>query len=47
MKLALVQMNLESDTLYRFYQKAKEHKYYISPNVYLEQGGADQICLVG
>ena len=33
-------MNLESDVLYRFYQKAKEHKYYISPNVYLEQGGA-------
>lgn len=33
-------MNPESDTLYGFYQKAKEHNYYISPNVYLEQEGA-------
>lgn len=32
-------MNIESDVLHRFCQKAKEHNYYVSPNLYLELEG--------
>ncbi len=33
-------MDVENDVLHRFCQKAKEHNYYISPNLYLELEGA-------
>ena len=33
-------MDINDDALKRLAQKAKEHKYYLSPNVYLESDGA-------
>lgn len=33
-------MDINDDAILKLAQKAKEHKYYLSPNVYLESGGA-------
>ena len=32
-------LNLNEDEVKRLAKKAEEHKYYFSPNVYLEQSG--------